>query len=277
MKPLLATSINGDLAASGSLSIEDRGLHYGDGLFETMLVHGDQVVALDIHLQRLADGCSRLGIAPPQAATLKLEIDALLRSAHDEGGGPTRICKLIVTRQGSRGYRGIRGTEGNRLLLLYAHESATAPEMLTVRWCAARLGRNPALAGLKHLNRLEQILAQQEWADKACAEGLMLDTENELICATAANVFAVIGGALVTPDLRNCGVRGTMRTRVLNAAQSLAIMAHERVLLSGELKNASEVFLTNAVRGIRPVVQLESHRWEVGPVTRKLAQALQLW
>ncbi|HTE42776.1 MAG TPA: aminodeoxychorismate lyase [Steroidobacteraceae bacterium] len=277
MSALLAASINGDMTASASLAIEDRGLHYGDGLFETMLVRQRSVVALEVHLQRLADGCSRLGIAPPRAATLKLEIDALLRNVNKHASDTVQVCKLIVTRQGSRGYRGVLGAEGNRLLLLYSHQPAIGPESLTIRWCLTRLARNPALAGMKHLNRLEQILAQQEWQEGDFAEGLMLDMEDELICATAANVFAVIDGVLTTPDLRNSGVRGTMRTRVLNAAQLLDMTSQEGALRSTDLAKASEVFLTNAVRGIRPVVKLDSYRWEVGPLTRKLARALQLW
>jgi len=138
------------------------------------------------------------------------------------------------------------------------------------------MARNTALAGIKHLNRLEQVLAQREWWDASIDEGLMLDTEGELISGTASTVFMVANGCLCTPDLRYCGVRGTMRARVLDKARELNIEIVEEALWPEDLEAASEIFVTNAVRGIRPVVALEGKQWVVGPVTRRLIDALGL-
>jgi 4-amino-4-deoxychorismate lyase len=147
---------------------------------------------------------------------------------------------------------------------------------LRLRWCQIRLGRNALLAGIKHLNRLEQVLAQSEWREGEADEGLMLDTEGEVVCATSANVFAVRDSMLITPDLRFCGVQGVMRAQVIKAAPRLRLVVSEEPLWPHDLETASEVFITNAVRGIRSVAALDSLQWSETGVARRLAAALSL-
>lgn len=268
----LAVLVNGVAEArlSHALAINDRGLHYGDGLFETMLLVDGRVRFLDDHIERLRGGCERLTIPPPDDATLRAEIDrvtARLRSA---------VVKLIVTRGVSgRGYRPDPEASPTRIVAVYGAPETTRAE-ITVDWRETRLGRNARLAGLKHLNRLEQVLAQAEHTSDACDEGLMLDTEGELVCGTASNVFIVRDGALITPDLRFCGVRGVMRGRVLRAAREFNMAVSEAPLWPHDLEGADEVFVTNAVRGIRSVVALDEKRWQAGPVTLRLHEALAL-
>ena len=137
---------------------------------------------------------------------------------------------------------------------------------IRVRVCELRLAEQPRLAGLKHLNRLEQVLARAEWADPAIAEGLMLDTAGRVVCATMANVFAVIDGALVTPALDRCGVAGVARAEVL----ATQVRAQVRDLRLDELLDADEVFLTSSVRGILPVQAVGDKVFAPGPVTRAL-------
>jgi UPF0755 protein len=170
---------------SHALAVNDRGLSYGDGLFETALVLNGEVRFLEAHLARLTTDCRRLGIAPPEKDKLSAEIRTLTQ------GESRAVLKIIVTRGASgRGYRPGASVEPTRIVALYpAPEPST--ERVVVRWCSMPLGRNPRLAGMKHLNRLEQVLAQMEWNDPAVAEGLMLDTEGELVCATSSNVFIV--------------------------------------------------------------------------------------
>jgi 4-amino-4-deoxychorismate lyase len=121
------------------------------------------------------------------------------------------------------------------------------------------------------------VLAQAEWRDPGIAEGLMLDTEGEIVCATQSNVFAVIAETLFTPDLRFAGVAGVMRRQVLAAARAGGIPVIEAPLHPDELDRASELFVTNAVHGIRPIGQLDDRGWPVGAVTARLAGALSLW
>ena len=258
---------------------DDRGLNYGDGLFETMLYRGGCVRLLDAHLCRLASGCARLGIAGPPEAVLRDDIRKVCAGATDG------VVKIVVTRgTGGRGYRPAADLCATRVVSLNAPPAPSGRQRANLRWCETRLGRNPALAGMKHLNRLEQVLAQREWNDPAIDpnvdEGLMLDTEGELISATMSNVFIVKCGAIVTPDLRFCGVRGVMRGEVLRAAHELGIPASEAALRPCDVENADEVFLTNAIRGIRSVAVLESTRkstpkhWPPGSITQTVAATL---
>lgn len=254
---------------SHALAATDRGLHYGDGVFETALLINGRVRFLDDHLLRLAAGCGQIGIPVPDRATLLAEID---RVTADSRSG---VLKIIVTRgTGGRGYRPTTGLRPTRVVSVYP---APPPERsAALRWCETRLARNARLAGIKHLNRLEQVLAQAEWQDERIGEGLMLDTEGELVCGTASNVFAMREGVLVTPDLRFCGVRGVIRAQVLRAARQLGMMVSEEALWPHDLEAASEVFVTNAVRGIRSAVELGDLRWPEGPVAQRLRMALEL-
>lgn len=239
-----------------AVPLNDRGFQYGDGLFETARLEHGVVRWLDAHLARLRVGCERLRIPAPDEATLRAEIatvTANLRSA---------VVKIILSRGvGARGYRPSGECVPTRVVAAYPAPDVESDRTLHLRWCETRLGRNERLAGIKHLNRLEQVLAQAEWNDPAIDEGLMLDTEGELVCATASNVFIVRDGTLFTPDLRFCGVRGVMRGEVLRTAAKLGIAVTEEPLWPHDVEAADEVFLTNAVRGIRVAGSLGSKQW----------------
>lgn len=260
--------INGQ--PSQQIPADDRGFQYGDGLFETALVVNGRVRFLDEHFQRLFSSCTRLAITPPQRARLLEEI------AQVTAGAEQGVLKIIVTRgSGGRGYRPSDIPASTRVVALYPLNPAPQGA-LRLRWCNIRLGRNARLAGMKHLNRLEQVLAQSEWREGEADEGLMLDTEGELVGATAGNVFAVRDGALITPDLRFSGVQGVMRAQVLQAAAKLRLAVTEEPLWPHDLESATEVFLTNAVRGIRSAASLDSLQWSETSVASRLAKALSL-
>jgi 4-amino-4-deoxychorismate lyase len=263
----LGMLVNGQ--PSQVIAADDRGFQYGDGLFETALLIRRRVRFLDDHLERLFAGCARLGIAAPDEETLRKEI------AHVTADAERGVLKIIVTRgAGGRGYRP-SATTSTRVVVLHRLVPASQGA-LRLRWCDIRLGRNARLAGIKHLNRLEQVLAQAEWREDEIDEGLMLDTEGEVVCATSANVFAVRDGTLITPDLRFCGVHGVMRAQVLKAATKLRLTTSEEPLWPQDLETASEVFITNAVRGIRSVASLDSLQWSETGVATRLASALSL-
>jgi 4-amino-4-deoxychorismate lyase len=268
---MLAVLVNGTKPAdtSAAIAVDDRGFTYGDGVFETALLCEGRVRFLDDHLQRLGIGCERLGITAPARTLLEGDIATVC------AGRREAVLKLIVTRgPGTRGYRPSSEAAATRVVTLHAPPQASAYVGIHVRWCDTRLGRNPQLAGIKHLNRLEQVLAQAEWNDPTIEEGLMLDTEGELVCATASNLFLVCDGELVTHDLRFCGVRGVIRAQVLKQASLTGVPARERPLWPHDLEGASEVFVTNAIRGLRPVVRLGDRAWRPGPVCDSLGRAL---
>ena len=263
--------VNGRAAAK--VSVLERGLHYGDGLFETIACLDGQPRFLRRHLRRLASGCVRLGLGPVDIPALGDEVRELARGAR------RAIVKVLVTRGPalSRGYAASGREVPTRITLRYPwpeEDPSLAQQGLRVRIAATRLGENPALAGLKHCNRLEQVLARREWDDAGISEALMLSSSGALISGTMTNVFLVEDSGLLTPRLDRCGVAGIMREVVLEEAAAAGIAAAECRLEAAELTRAGEVFLTNALGGIRPVRELAGVSLAPGPVTRKLQARL---
>jgi 4-amino-4-deoxychorismate lyase len=250
----------------------DRGLAYGDGLFETMAAHDGRIRWLDLHLDRLEEGCRRLEIPAPSRSLLAGEIETLC---------PRKgrvVVKLIVTRgPGARGYPPPESPEPTRVLAVSQwpdYPDSRYHDGISVRTCRLRLGENPALAGIKHLCRLEQVLALLELRGQPVQQGLMLDASGTVAQGTSSNVFIVAGGELATPSLARCGIKGVMRRVVLEASRALAIRAEEREIVPNELLGADEVFMTNALFGIWPVTELDGRRFAVGRTTQRLMEHL---
>jgi 4-amino-4-deoxychorismate lyase len=257
-----------------ALPADDRGLAYGDGVFETMRLTDGVVPLLDLHLERLAEGCRRLALTPPPAGQLIAEIDRV------RAGQSDAVVKVVLTRgSGGRGYAPPAAPAERRIVSCHSLPSwpaANYTEGVGVWLCTTRLGRNPALAGLKHLGRLEQVLASLEPAPPGCAEGLMRDVEGAIVEGIRSNLFVVCDGVLTTPGLEDCGVAGVMRRFVLEATATAGLPAVETRLSLDELLAADEVFLTSSVFGIWPVARLvdPDRRWPVGPQTRQLMATL---
>ncbi|HEV7612565.1 MAG TPA: aminodeoxychorismate lyase [Steroidobacteraceae bacterium] len=233
------------------IDCRDRGLQYGDGVFETMRIRRGGIRLLEYHLQRLLLGCRRLEISGPPMTLLRRELEAAAMRRR-EG-----VLKLIVTRGvGRRGYRPTGREKCTRILSVSSLPKtliAAGSTPARVRLCATQLGRNPRLAGLKTLNRLESVLARAEWKDVGIWEGLMRDADENIVCGTMSNLFVRRGFTLMTPLLDRCGVAGVMRRWVLEAAGGLGLRTTERRLRWQDLRDAEEVFMSNAVIGIRSV------------------------
>jgi len=239
-----------DGQAGGCVDPLDRGLQYGDGLFETIAVPGSRPRFLDWHLERLAAGTRRLGFPALDTGLLRREVEVI-------ANGSRCIVKLVVTRgSGPRGYRPPQAPQTRRIVAASDWPQRTAAAGARVGWCRTRLGRNPALAGLKHLNRLEQVLARLEWDDAAMDEGLMSDEAGRVIAATQANLFAKLGGRWVTPRLDQCGVAGIMRRAFCTWQAGQGAAVEERELSHADVESASALLLTNAVVGAWPVREL---------------------
>jgi 4-amino-4-deoxychorismate lyase len=246
--------ING--TAGHHVDYRDRGLQYGDGLFETMRVRGGRIRLLEYHLERLFDGCRRMSIDAPPAPALRREL-ALRAKPH-----PDAVLKLILTRgPGGRGYRPSGRERCTRILSVSAPPAFAAAQFSQrVRICATPVGSNPALAGLKTLNRLESVLARSEWNDERIWEGLMRDLDGNLVCGTMSNLFVRRGSALTTPMLDRCGIAGVMRRWVLEQASSLRLRPRQGRINVEQIDDATEVFMTNAVAGIVSVGVIEHGR-----------------
>ncbi len=261
----------------GGVSALDRGLHYGEGLFETIACLQGRPRLLALHLERLALGCERLHLPNPGSEALRRRIEQVAAE------WPRSIVKVLLTRGPARA-RGYRwgGEPGTCAIMRYAWPEQDAAVLRTgarVRIAAMRLGENPVLAGLKHCNRLEQVLAANEAGSAETDEALMFSTGGELICGTMTNVFLIdrAGGAprIRTPEIRACGVAGVMRRALLREAARAGMPIVQAVLREADLAAAHEVFLTNARVGLWPVRVLAERELPVGPVTAQLAELMQ--
>lgn len=262
--------INGE--AMQSVSAEDRGLQYGDGLFETLAVANGKPLLWRQHMTRLRRGCERLALPAPDEVRLRRE--ALEVSQGRQHG----VLKITYTRgAGGRGYSPADAGPATRIVQSFPwpdYPNHYASDGIAAIVCDTRLSRNPALAGIKHLNRLEQILARSEWDTPDIAEGLMLDTEGCVIEGTAANVFVVKEGVAATPDLTQCGVEGIMRALVLEHLDRLGIPCEVRAMGLEAVKSADEIFLTNSLIGVWPVRRLTDRTYPIGPITRQVVATL---
>lgn len=267
---MIQVLINGQPA--NAIDVHDRGIHYGDGVFETLAVIDNEPRMFAAHWRRLAAGCKRLGIVPPQQSEVEKDIQVI-------GAGLSRlVVKLIVTRgTGNRGYGPPPDAHPRRILISYPWPGDLEDSQqhgVAVKVCTTRLGSNPALAGIKHLNRLEQVLAASELAGTEFAEGLTLDQQGNLIEGTRSNIFVVAEGRLMTPALSDCGVQGVMRDYVLELARSRDLPTEVLQLPGSVLATADELFLTNSIGGIVPVVRIEQRRLAVGNTTRSLQRCV---
>lgn len=251
-----------------TVTITDRGLTYGDGVFETIAIRDGQPRFLERHLHRLARGCDRLGIPGPSPELLNEELRSLIQSS------PRQTAKIIVTRgPGPRGYALPREPAPTRAIgvgLAPAMRIENYRDGVRVQRCRIVLGENSELAGIKHLNRLEQVLARREWTDEGIAEGLMFSSSGWLVCGTMSNLFLVRQRQLLTPKLDLCGVAGIMRGLVLEAAAEEGIACSETRLRWQDFIEAEEVFISNSQFGIWPVTGCEAQHFSCGPVTRRL-------
>lgn len=258
-----------------TVSAVDRGLQYGDGLFETVLIDQGQALAWDQHLARLRRGCQALRLPEPPIMALEADRDDLCTR------GPAQaVLKIILTAGGAgRGYARPQPPTWRRILSL-----APAPEWplaeyrdgIRARWCRQLWFPDPTLSGIKHLNRLTQVRARAEWDDPQIDEGLLRDPEGNVVGGTMSNLFVVHDGALLTPGLWHCGVAGTMRARVMRIAAAQGLSVRETALSVTDCLQADELFVCNAVRGIRPIRQLGARFFAAGPVTRALQREIGL-
>jgi 4-amino-4-deoxychorismate lyase len=258
----------------GATSPLDRGLHFGDGLFETIACLNGRPRFLALHLERLTRGCERLRIDLSAIEDSRAEVLELARQVD------RAIVKVLVTRgvAVSRGYAPAETERATRITIRYPwphEERAPMHDGVQVRTCALRLGENPLLAGLKHCNRLEQILARAEWpADSDIAEGVLFSSCGRLVSGTMSNLFIVRGSSVLTPRVDRCGVAGIMRRVVMTEAAHAGIAVRECELGREDLQSADEVFLTNARIGIWPVRALDGRPLTPGPTTRHLQAIL---
>ncbi|HUA78774.1 MAG TPA: aminodeoxychorismate lyase [Dyella sp.] len=251
--------VNGQLC--DSVSALDRGLSYGDGLFETVRFEGHVAPLWARHMQRLANGCERLRMPLPDGALLRQEAQTVV------GNMPRCVLRITLTRGLSeRGYALPVETVPTRIVAAFPMPAIPASlytSGIRLYRCQTTLADQSLLAGIKHLNRLEQVLARAEWSDSSFGEGLVCDNHRHVISATSANLFAVINGELTTPSVDRCGVAGVARAAVMDA-----FPCRVRDVPIDEALSASELFLSSSIRGILPVQAVGDTVYAPGPVAR---------
>ncbi len=227
-----------DADADGRVSAGNRGLAYGDGLFETMRVIDGRIRFIESHMQRLERGCDRLGIAMPDPTTLAPRLQS------KAGAGRCDWVKMIVTRgEGGRGYA--CDDRAVPVVVVSSGNLSATKARWRLKICTTALADDAQLAGIKHLNRLAQVMARREWAGGDYDEGVMCDAAGNIACGIMSNVFSVYRGNIVTPRIDRAGVAGVMRGWVLQNAN----VATQRIRLD-TLIASDEIFVTNALRGV---------------------------
>lgn len=252
------------------VSANDRGLLYGDGVFRTLKRVGGVTLCWARQYRKLAADCAALHLGCPDAAELEAELGRLPRDC---------VAKIIVTRgRAERGYAVVPGALPTRIVTSspvpvfpQSHET----QGVKVHLCGLRLASQPRLAGIKHLNRLENVLARMEWNDPAIAEGILLDEAGHVIEGTMSNVFCYRAGVLHTPDLSGCGVAGVQRERVLDFAAESGMAVRVGKLPLDMLMEAEEIMLCNSVIGVWPVREFNGRVWEKGGVVEQLRRLME--
>lgn len=241
----MMTLVNGQF--QDSLPVSDRGLQYGDGVWETLLISSSHIVLLDAHLKRLQWGCNRLKITGLDETVLRQEISLISKDISD------CILKIIITRgSGGRGYSAQGLNSPTRILSLH-----TIPERIdyyrnsgiNIQYCTTQLSHNPHLSGFKTLNCLEQVLARSELTNDY-QEGLVSDIQGNIIEGTMSNLFLIVGDQVITPLLTQCGIQGIMRAYIMSLLAKENIELVERNVSVGDINHAKRIFFTNSVIGL---------------------------
>ena len=242
--------------------LNDRGLAYGHGLFETILLHDSKLPLLKRHLSRLEKDSTLLNIPIEYdnvANYVDLFVNQLKAQSITQG-----VVKIIVTSgQGGRGYQSPEMIQPY-IICSYSNLPVGIKEFrnipIKVRCCEHRLPENLPLAGIKHLNRLDQVLARSEWNDDSYKEGLMFTQSNHLIEAVSANVFVKSkSGGWITPSLDLAGIAGVMRSLMIEEifpACDISVAVSQ--ITMEELSECQSLLLCNSIKGLATVQSIHN-------------------
>ncbi|MGF1720253.1 aminodeoxychorismate lyase [Vibrio kyushuensis] len=253
-----------------TISLTDRSFQYGDGCFTTMLTTHGEIQHWQEHQSRMQRCLELLNIAQPDWK----QVHEWLKNAaiHDPKSG----LRLNITRgEGGRGYSSLGISEMNVVISDFAyptHYEQWAEQGIELGMCNRRLGLNPILAGHKHNNRLEQVLAKQDIDEQGLLDGIVLDIHDQIIETTMANLFWVTGDTLYTPSLENSGVSGVMRQLVITCAKKQGIPIKVGQYSLTDLRQADEIFITNSICTVVPIIKINKSTFTIGSNTRNFQE-----
>ena len=247
----MTTLVNGQL--QDLLAVSDRGLQYGDGIWETVLISSGHLILLEQHLQRLQKGCEALNLQGLDERVLRREISHFTKNIDNS------ILKIIITRgSGGRGYSYSGLNSPTRILSL--HDIPQGIQQcrdngICIQYCKTQLSHNPQLSGFKHLNCLEQVLARNELLDNN-KEGIVCDTNHNVIEGTMSNIFLINKHTVITPILEQCGIKGIMRAYIISLLDKKNIALIKKQVSLDDVQSADALFFSNSVIGLWPVKKL---------------------
>ncbi|MES2579608.1 MAG: aminodeoxychorismate lyase [Pseudomonadota bacterium] len=247
-----------------AISPLDRGFAYGDGVFRTMVVCSGLPECWPQHYQKLVADCAAIKIVCPSAELLISDLQQLF-SEEEVAKNSVAVVKIIITRgEGERGYAPPAITNPLRVLIktdIPVYPSSYFSEGVHLHVCNTTLAAQPSLAGVKHLNRLENVLARMEWTDPNVADGIMLDSDQQVIECTSANVFICNGNTLLTPSLNQCGIAGITRQRIMDLAHLIGLTVKVESFNLDRLFAAEAVLITNSLYGVFQAKRVQQKTW----------------
>ncbi len=255
--------VNGEPAET--LSLHDRGTQYGDGFFTTILISEAKIVNWQAHWRRIQQSCEALHIPQPEEKTLKLWIYSALSFYFTEHAMDSCVLKVVITRgSGGIGYQPPNAAHPNTLFYIKpAPQTAEVQATKISTGLCQTLASNNSFAGLKTLNRLENVIARHEMAEQGFDEGIMLNHQQQVICGTQSNLFFINDGKVITPKLDQCGIEGSTRFSLLKLLTEKGMNPVEEEVFLSDLENADEIFFTNAVRGVQLVSEFMQRNYQM--------------
>ncbi len=263
--------INGSFEQA--ISAFDRGFSYGDGVFRTMKIHNGLPVSWPFHYQKLVADCAGIGIVCPSAELLMGDLQKLFeKELFSEN--TTQVAKIIITRgEGERGYAPPVITVPTRVIIkseLPRYSTSNYEQGVRLHVCTIRLAAQAKLAGIKHLNRLENVMARMEWREDCIFDGLLMDHSGNVIECTMSNIFIRSGNQLITPDLSLCGVSGITRQRILGLGGVLGLTILVKSITLEQLLQADEVIICNSLFGAFQVTAIDNKIWPLQNLAAKI-------
>lgn len=225
--------------------LSERAFQFGDGLFETIAVIDGILCLWDAHMQRLLRGCERLRLPKP-------DVDVLYNDArqlcHDTD---CAVLKMYWTAgRSQRGYRRPSPLTPQRIMSRSPWPYTEVQTHWVVCQCTHRLSENTVLAGIKHLNRLDQVIARSEWDDPQIHEGVMLGQDGRVVCGTMSNLLLQFEDHLLTPSISDAGIDGVVRQLLIETAQRVGADIRIADVGLAELQKAQAVYFTNSLIGV---------------------------
>ena len=264
-----------------AISPFDRGFSYGDGIFRTLKIVNGLPQHWPQHYQKLVADCAVIGIVCPSAELLMsdfLQLFVIDATFNEVTTDKVAVAKIIITRgESKRGYAPPAITTPMRVILKSAmrqYSDVNYAEGVRLHVCETKLAAQPKLAGIKHLNRLENVMAHMEWQDETHFDGLMLDQQDNVIECTMSNIFARFNDTLVTPDLSQCGVAGITRQAIIGLSDPLKLKIEITQLSLQRLIEADEVIICNSLYGAFQVRNILNTSWSPQTLAKKIRNLL---